>query len=331
MILAEKIMQLRKKNGWSQEELAEQLNVSRQSVSKWESAQSIPDLNKILAMSELFGVSTDYLLKDDAEEVPTEPVMEEKAINSEAHFVSMEEANRFLDAKEITAPRIALGTALCIVSPIPLILLEAVSSKLLISGNDTWLSENIAASIGMVLMTILIVIAVMLFLSCRRYTADFDYLDKEQIETAYGISGMAKDLQKNYRDRYHQANMLGTCLCIIAVLPLFISVAIGEKFASEDMAAAIGMSCMLFIVAVAVHRFISVGIIWESYQKLLQEGDYSKARKKDNESPFSQLYWPLVIALYIFISFSSGAWHLTWLIWLFASPLKDFIQSIIKK
>lgn len=76
MILAEKIMQLRKKNGWSQEELAEQLNVSRQSVSKWESAQSIPDLNKILAMSELFGVSTDYLLKDDAEEISTEPVME---------------------------------------------------------------------------------------------------------------------------------------------------------------------------------------------------------------------------------------------------------------
>ena len=64
MILADKIMNERKKNGWSQEELAEQLNVSRQSVSKWEGAQAIPDLQKIIAMAELFGVSTDYLLKD---------------------------------------------------------------------------------------------------------------------------------------------------------------------------------------------------------------------------------------------------------------------------
>ena len=63
MILADKIMNERKKNGWSQEELAEQLNVSRQSVSKWEGAQAIPDLQKIIAMAELFGVSTDYLLK----------------------------------------------------------------------------------------------------------------------------------------------------------------------------------------------------------------------------------------------------------------------------
>ena len=45
MILADKIIDLRKKNGWSQEELAEQLGVSRQSVSKWESGMSVPDLN----------------------------------------------------------------------------------------------------------------------------------------------------------------------------------------------------------------------------------------------------------------------------------------------
>ena len=65
MILADKIIDLRKKNGWSQEELAEKLQVTRQSISKWEGAQSTPDLNKILAMSQLFGVTTDYLLKDE--------------------------------------------------------------------------------------------------------------------------------------------------------------------------------------------------------------------------------------------------------------------------
>ena len=61
MILADKIILLRKRKGWSQEELAEQLSVTRQSVSKWEGAQSVPDIQKIIQMSEIFGVTTDYL------------------------------------------------------------------------------------------------------------------------------------------------------------------------------------------------------------------------------------------------------------------------------
>ena len=65
MILADRIVELRKKKGWSQEELAEAAGVTRQSVSKWESAQSVPDLDKILKLAEIFGVTTDYLLKDE--------------------------------------------------------------------------------------------------------------------------------------------------------------------------------------------------------------------------------------------------------------------------
>ena len=64
MTFSDKLIALRKKAGWSQEELAERLNVSRQSVSKWESAQSMPDIDKIVQLSSLFSVTTDYLLKD---------------------------------------------------------------------------------------------------------------------------------------------------------------------------------------------------------------------------------------------------------------------------
>ena len=59
MILADKIIKERKKNNWSQEELAEKMNVSRQAVSKWESAQATPDIEKILQLASLFGVTTD--------------------------------------------------------------------------------------------------------------------------------------------------------------------------------------------------------------------------------------------------------------------------------
>lgn len=65
MILADKLITLRKKAGWSQEELAEKLGVTRQSVSKWEGAQSVPDIDKILQLARLFGVTTDYLLKEE--------------------------------------------------------------------------------------------------------------------------------------------------------------------------------------------------------------------------------------------------------------------------
>ncbi|WP_313526956.1 helix-turn-helix domain-containing protein [Anaerotignum sp.] len=62
--LGEKIQQLRKASGISQEQLAEQLNVSRQSVSKWELNQAVPEINKVIMISELFSISTDELLRE---------------------------------------------------------------------------------------------------------------------------------------------------------------------------------------------------------------------------------------------------------------------------
>ena len=88
MIFADKLIDLRKKNGWSQEELAEKLNVSRQAVSKWEGAQSIPDMSRMIQLSELFGVSTDYLLKDNLEQTE---LTQESAADSSSRTISMEE------------------------------------------------------------------------------------------------------------------------------------------------------------------------------------------------------------------------------------------------
>lgn len=67
MKLAEKILELRKKAGMSQEELAEKLNVSRQAVSRWEVGSAMPDASNVAQLSKLFGVTADYLLNDDYE------------------------------------------------------------------------------------------------------------------------------------------------------------------------------------------------------------------------------------------------------------------------
>ena len=67
MKLPDKIINHRKANGWSQEEFAEKLNVSRQAISRWENGTALPDAQNILQISKLFRVTTDYLLNDDYE------------------------------------------------------------------------------------------------------------------------------------------------------------------------------------------------------------------------------------------------------------------------
>ena len=67
MDIAEKIIKLRKTNGWSQEDLAEKLYVSRQAISRWENGTALPDAENVLQISKLFNVTTDYLLNDDYE------------------------------------------------------------------------------------------------------------------------------------------------------------------------------------------------------------------------------------------------------------------------
>ena len=69
MNISQKILLQRKKKGISQEDLANALNVSRQAVYKWESSQSVPDMDKIVALSSYFNITTDYLLKDEIETI----------------------------------------------------------------------------------------------------------------------------------------------------------------------------------------------------------------------------------------------------------------------
>jgi transcriptional regulator with XRE-family HTH domain len=67
MKLSDKLITLRKENGWSQEDFAEKLDVSRQAISRWENGTALPDAQNILQISKLFNVTADYLLNDDYE------------------------------------------------------------------------------------------------------------------------------------------------------------------------------------------------------------------------------------------------------------------------
>ena len=111
MSLAEKIILQRKKQGWSQEELADRMDVSRQAVSKWESSQSVPDMEKVVMLSNIFGVTTDYLLKDEEGEA-----FHSEKISDSKRYVSAEEACRYLDTCRKTSVRVAAAVFLCYVT-----------------------------------------------------------------------------------------------------------------------------------------------------------------------------------------------------------------------
>ena len=320
MILADKIIDLRKKNGWSQEELAELLDVSRQSVSKWEGAQSVPDMARIIRMSEIFGVTTDYLLKDDAELA----VVPESDSVSSARTVGMEEANAFLAAKEINSRRIALGVLLCILSPIALILLGGAQDLGLIP-----LTEMQAGGIGLVTLFLLIGSAVALFVTSGLRTGRYEYLEKEPIDTLYGVDGMVRERRDRFQSTYTSQLTLGIVLCVVGVLPLFLAMI----FCKEDsfaMVASVG--AMLALIAVGVMLIVRVSVVWGSYQMLLQEGDYTREAKEDlkRSGNLSGVYWGLVTAGYLAWSFITMRWDRTWIVWPVAAVAYAAIFSIFK-
>ncbi len=308
MILADKIIELRKKNGWSQEELAEKLDVSRQSVSKWESAQSIPDMNKILKLSEVFGVSTDFLLKDEmttAEYVET-PVVEDTEYK--VRPVSMEEASEFISVRAYQSGRIALGVMLCILCPVLLIVLGGGQDSGFLEISDTQ-----AGGIGLVVLFIMIGIAVALFVSAGLKLSKYEYMEKDLIDTAYGVKGLAEDLKDKYKDTYTRSMIIGIVLCVISVLPLFIIMAFNYTSAGIG-SMAVGL--LLIMVAIGVYLLVRVNIVNSTYNILLEEGDYSRAEKtKPHKFGWvPPVYWLTVTAIFLIHGFTSN-FATSWIIW----------------
>ncbi len=318
MILADKIIELRKKAGFSQEELAEKVGVSRQSVSKWEGALSIPDLDKILQLSEIFGVTTDYLLKDEfGEELPS-PQTDKEECN--LRKVSLEEANEFIAVKDRTAPMVALAVMLCILSPVPLLTLLGLYEMGL-----SKLTENASAGLGTIAMLLFIVPAVALFITSGMKTSKFEYLEKEPIELAYGVSGMVKERQSQLRDNHIRSCVLGVCLCVLAVLPIFATVFVE----SQDGLAIFGVCAMFILVSFGVYTLVKSGIIWATTEKLLQQDDYSIENKEKEKKlePFNAIYWSIVTAIYLGYSFITFNWHISWIVWPVAGVLYGVIEG----
>ena len=323
MIFADKLITLRKKAGWSQEELAERLSVTRQSVSKWEGAQSIPDIGKILQLSKLFGVSTDCLLNDDME------LAEQTASCDESvpplRRVTMEQASEYLALRRAAAPRIALGTLLCILSPVALMLLLGLAD----SGRIA-ISENAAIGLGLAMLLALVAAGVILFLSSASKAKDYEYLDKEPFETEYGVAGMVRERQRNFRETYTRLNILGTVLCILSVMPLFVAMALS----APDMLVLVSVCLMLFVAACGCFAFIYGGVQQAAMQRLLEEGAHARAIKARGSirEAVTIAYWLIVTAVFLVYTYGpAGNAQLNsgWIIWAVGGVLYGAVAAVL--
>ena len=325
MILADKIINLRKKNGWSQEELAEKLGVTRQSISKYEGAQSIPDLDKILKLSEIFGVTTDYLIKDELEEeeyAPSQMQENESESDRSVHKVTMEMANEYLQIIDWSAGKTAFATVLCILSPIVLLMLGAMSEM-----PNYHISENAAAGIGICVLIVLIAIAVTIFILCGMKTKKYEFMEKEDIETAYGVSGMVKEKRDAYHSMYVTQLVIGIACCICSVIPLFGTLAVSES----DFYMVSAVCMLLALVAIGTYFIVRSAAKMNAMNQLLEEEDYTRQKKHENKKMSGpvMVYWLIATAIYLAWSFTTNDWDRTWIIWPVVGVLFPAFYAIV--
>lgn len=322
MLLSEKIMSLRKRNGWSQEELAQQLGVSRQSVSKWESMASMPDIQKIMAMSELFGVSTDYLLKDELEELPATAIAVDYAASSgqvdssdpaAASTVSSttdstdggtvgESSTDNASTSKTVAPKlsVSLDTATEYLDTIArtsrptagAITLFILGPALLVSlatySEDALyfdpmrISPDAMGIAGICIMMLFIAAGVGLLILQDMKLAKFKQLKEASLELQYGVEAAVRRRAESTESLRYMQQAAGVCLTILSAIPFLIA-----SYFGAGLTFAIGFLAAAILVSLGVYLLVYSGILRDGYRVLLQEGDFShdeKSSKKDYES-----------------------------------------------
>ncbi|MBR2401822.1 MAG: XRE family transcriptional regulator, partial [Lachnospiraceae bacterium] len=270
-----------------------------------------------------FQVSVDYLIKEEVEVV--EHITETEVMDTSVRRVSLEEANEFLRIKKEEAPRVAFGVSLCILSPICMFLLGAAGELNMIP-----LSENAAGAIGMMILLVIVAFACAIFIPSGMKTKPYEFLEKEIIETEYGVTGMVKERKQKYQDTYVKYNIMGTVICLLAGMALF-----GAAFVEgKEFLEVVFLCISLVIAAIGVRFLVLAGIMQGGFQRLLQEGDYSIEEKTNARSSVvgavSAIYWLVVTAIFLCLCFTGKAYNTCGLIWPIAGVLFPVVVIVIK-
>ena len=320
MILADKIINERKKNGWSQEELAEMLSVSRQSVSKWEGAQAVPDLSKIIKMAEIFGVSTDYLLKDEIEESDNTSYNETSSVSMKK--VSLEDAQRIIRTVKKNTPSAVIATMLFVLCPVTLIILAGFSNSF------GFFPDTFAAIVGLIVLFLCVGVGVTLWIAIEAKEKEFDFFEKEDYETLYGVDGMVKEAKSGF-DKV-RIPLIITAVALFIMSP--IGVIVTGILGAFDFIIISMIALLLVMVSVGVGIFIFTSRINGIYKKLLKEDLMTpeERRKERIVSKLSGSYWCLIVASYLVMGLGFDKWEYAGIVFPVAGVLYAAALGIFK-
>lgn len=339
-MISYKIKRERELKRWSVDSLADRLGVSAEKVLRWENGDDIPELKYVSKMADLFGVTTDYLIKDEITDAirdneasanmhPNGEAGKEEACVINEHkpeprkLVTAEDAEELIRMKNEGGVSVANAVLMCILSPALLISLCCMAEP-----PANFMSEKLASGIGLVVMFLLIAVAVYKFITFGVKHKRLEYFEREMIELAPGVKEMAIEKSRGFESVFGKNIAVGVVLCIVSVIPLIIA----GVMEAPDYVCGILTSVMLLAIAIGVNMIIRVAFRKSSFDMILEEGDYTEENKRIERdfSFISSAYWCVAVAIYLGWSFWTQDWHLTWIVWPVAGVLYGAIRALLR-
>ena len=145
---------------------------------------------------------------------------------------------------------------------------------------DSFMSENLAAGIGLVAMFLIVCTGISICWYTEFKNSDYRYLENECFECECGAREMVLERVGKFGKSYTIANIVATVMCVLSPLPIILT----GIFLNNDIVTLCMVGVMLFIVAIAVFIFVFVGKIWDSYQILLKNSEYSDSKDGDKKN-----------------------------------------------
>ena len=254
MILGEKITELRKRSGLSQEQLGDRLGVSRQAVSKWEMSQAMPDIGRILAMSEFFEVPADFLLKDkyDLSALAGHPGLPVMPADSTKR-VSLEEVQAYFQDQRRFAEKIVMGIVLFFISP---------AAGIFLTVTDDFRR----GMLGVIIQVMILTAAAVAVIPAVRQMSRYRYFRQPNRELDYGVKSIAEENKRNFEHTHLLGILTGIVLLMTSVIPMMVCAVLTDN----PYVFAAGGVGMLLMLAAGVSSIAFVSIINRGYRQIIR-------------------------------------------------------------
>lgn len=313
-----KISNLRKQNNLSQEQLAQMLDVSRQSISKWERDEALPDIYNLEALANIFGVSIDSIVKNNVEvetsAMPATPILSSSQLNKREQ---MHNTSSFLLVASVAIYIISIFAA------------PFIMEKL-------GISENIFILIFgtmIVVATIMIIYSEILSSKAKRL-----YGDSKSTKNFVGANEtspasptlMLSSAQITHRENLHKrANILLVVSIAIYITSTFTAPLMMEKL---DIPESIFTLIFGTMIAAATAMIIYSSILSSKAKRLYGDLENKNRRRKTNtHNPYVAIVNSIALVIFLLLGFIFGLWHPSWLVFVLAPVISTMLYNRDKR